>query len=241
MNRCILRNSGKLSSSQLYSKRFVSKSHYEVLGVTEDATLKDIKHKYIQKCKELHPDANPGINTHRQFVQLQNSYTILSNKKSRDEYDKELLERLRRNQSRQAESYRTETKRYNDKRSRTHDNIFNKWWLNEDELKNPNLNNKTFIDWFIYQFLKSDDEKIRNKRSESYQNRYYKTEDHGTFDKSSHAKERPIAAEKYKWVLYTAVLVQCLFMCIVSKHEGDKQYQKYKLKLMNSFNDIFKP
>jgi preprotein translocase subunit Sec63 len=43
----------KLSNFSLSTYK---KNHYEVLGVNEDACLKDIREKYLEKLKIYHPD-----------------------------------------------------------------------------------------------------------------------------------------------------------------------------------------
>ncbi|KAG8146774.1 hypothetical protein E2320_013874 [Naja naja] len=52
-------------------------SHYEVLGIKQDATSKEIKQAFFRKSKQLHS----------QFVKLNEAYNILSKEKSRRDYD----------------------------------------------------------------------------------------------------------------------------------------------------------
>lgn len=64
------------------------RSHYDVLGVDNNASLKDIKTAYISLCKKLHPDSNPeDPNAQSNFVRLNEAYTSLSDPKTRAEYD----------------------------------------------------------------------------------------------------------------------------------------------------------
>lgn len=64
------------------------RSHYDILGVDSDASLKDIKKAYISMCKKLHPDSNQGDpNAQTNFVRLNEAYTILSDPKKRADYD----------------------------------------------------------------------------------------------------------------------------------------------------------
>uniref|UniRef100_A0A8C6XDL3 DnaJ heat shock protein family (Hsp40) member C4 n=1 Tax=Naja naja TaxID=35670 RepID=A0A8C6XDL3_NAJNA len=63
-------------------------SHYEVLGIKQDATSKEIKQAFFRKSKQLHPDSNPSNpELHSQFVKLNEAYNILSKEKSRRDYD----------------------------------------------------------------------------------------------------------------------------------------------------------
>jgi DnaJ-class molecular chaperone len=57
---------------------------YEILGVNSTCSIDDIKKNYKQKALELHPDRGGD---EEKFKQLQESYEILSNDQSRQEYD----------------------------------------------------------------------------------------------------------------------------------------------------------
>lgn len=61
---------------------------YDVLGVSEKATLGEIRDAFITKSKELHPDMNPHKpELHETFVQVNNAYSVLSSASQRHEYD----------------------------------------------------------------------------------------------------------------------------------------------------------
>jgi len=68
-------------------------THYEVLGVKENATSKEIKkaHKKLALC--LHPDKNVGVNemvqrlVEERFLEVQEAYETLSDAARRKEYD----------------------------------------------------------------------------------------------------------------------------------------------------------
>ncbi|XP_071506305.1 dnaJ homolog subfamily C member 4-like [Diadema antillarum] len=63
-------------------------THYEVLGVKNDASAGEIKSAYFNLSKTLHPDANPNNpDQHDLFVQLNEAYGILSKPSARKEYD----------------------------------------------------------------------------------------------------------------------------------------------------------
>ncbi|KAM3825058.1 dnaJ homolog subfamily C member 4 [Vipera latastei] len=63
-------------------------SHYEVLGIKQDATSKEIKQAFFRKSKQLHPDSNPANpELHSQFVKLNEAYNVLSKERSRRDYD----------------------------------------------------------------------------------------------------------------------------------------------------------
>lgn len=61
---------------------------YEVLGVSEKATMGEIRDAFILKSKESHPDKNPNKpELHERFVQINNAYGVLSNASQRRKYD----------------------------------------------------------------------------------------------------------------------------------------------------------
>ena len=69
-------------------------SFYDILGVSPTATLKEIKLAYRQKCKEYHPDTNPGDNngTYLEMMYMINeAYSVLRVTESRRVYDEMLI------------------------------------------------------------------------------------------------------------------------------------------------------
>jgi len=62
--------------------------HYDTLNVPRTATSEEIKQAYFKKCKELHPDMNSNkSNSHENFTQLNEAYSVLGNPLKRKEYD----------------------------------------------------------------------------------------------------------------------------------------------------------
>ncbi|CAG8565346.1 498_t:CDS:2, partial [Paraglomus occultum] len=63
--------------------------YYAILGVSKDATSREIKKKYKQLSKKYHPDKNPGDKEAEQkFVQLAQAYEVLSDDEQRATYDR---------------------------------------------------------------------------------------------------------------------------------------------------------
>jgi len=64
------------------------KDFYNVLGVSKDATAKDIKKAYYQLAKKYHPDTNKGDKeTQRKFQEVSEAYECLSDENKRKQYD----------------------------------------------------------------------------------------------------------------------------------------------------------
>ncbi|MET0724797.1 MAG: molecular chaperone DnaJ [Leifsonia sp.] len=61
--------------------------HYEVLGVSREATPDEIKKAYRRLARELHPDVNPGADASERFKLVTHAYDVLSDPKQRQQYD----------------------------------------------------------------------------------------------------------------------------------------------------------
>jgi len=74
-------------------KRCFSKNatHYEVLGVKQNATSEEIRAAFLNKSKEFHPDVNKsGHDYHEKIVQINAAYSVLSKALPRKHYDSSL-------------------------------------------------------------------------------------------------------------------------------------------------------
>jgi Ca-activated chloride channel family protein len=61
--------------------------YYSILGVSRDASQEDIKRAYLQAAQKLHPDKNTAAGETELFLDAQIAYEMLSNPKSRAQYD----------------------------------------------------------------------------------------------------------------------------------------------------------
>ncbi|OHT15350.1 hypothetical protein TRFO_42559 [Tritrichomonas foetus] len=60
---------------------------YEILGVSRDATLKEIKREFRKLTYKLHPDINKQSDTTQQWVKVNDAYELLSDPMRRKRYD----------------------------------------------------------------------------------------------------------------------------------------------------------
>ena len=61
--------------------------HYEVLGVSRDASDEQIKKAYRKLARELHPDVNPAAEAQERFKLVTHAYEVLSDAEARRNYD----------------------------------------------------------------------------------------------------------------------------------------------------------
>ncbi len=67
------------------------RNHYEILGVPRSATPAQIKRKYREMVRKFHPDvAKDKTTAHRLFLQINESYEVLSDPARRKAYDESL-------------------------------------------------------------------------------------------------------------------------------------------------------
>uniref|UniRef100_A0A669DTK7 DnaJ homolog subfamily C member 10 n=1 Tax=Oreochromis niloticus TaxID=8128 RepID=A0A669DTK7_ORENI len=63
--------------------------YYELLGVSREATTKEIRRAFKQLALTMHPDKNPGdASAHEKFLQVNRAYEVLKDEDLRKKYDK---------------------------------------------------------------------------------------------------------------------------------------------------------
>ncbi|XP_042214078.1 dnaJ homolog subfamily C member 1-like [Homarus americanus] len=72
----------------------VNQNFYEVLGISQDATLGEVKKAYRRLSLQLHPDKNDAPDAEEKFRQLVSIYDILRDEGQRARYNQVLVEGL---------------------------------------------------------------------------------------------------------------------------------------------------
>ena len=63
------------------------KDYYAILGVSKDATQKEIQKAFQQKARKLHPDVNKEPDAEERFKEVSEAYAVLSDEEKRAHYD----------------------------------------------------------------------------------------------------------------------------------------------------------
>ena len=69
-------------------KRFMAQSYYDILGISKNASDKDIKSAYRRMARKLHPDVNPNDSSaQKQFKKVNEAYEVVGDPSRRKDYD----------------------------------------------------------------------------------------------------------------------------------------------------------
>ena len=66
----------------------MAKDYYEVLGVSRDASARDIKRAFLKKAREVHPDVSDAPDAEERFKEVNEAYSVLSDEQKRANYDR---------------------------------------------------------------------------------------------------------------------------------------------------------
>ena len=65
-----------------------TRDYYEILGVSKDTSVEDIKKKYRKLALQYHPDKNKEAGAEEKFKEISEAYAILSDTEKRAQYDR---------------------------------------------------------------------------------------------------------------------------------------------------------
>jgi len=65
-------------------------NYYKVLGIPQNSSQDEIKKRYRELAKKLHPDKSKGEKTDDAMAEINEAYDILSQKERKEKYDKHL-------------------------------------------------------------------------------------------------------------------------------------------------------
>lgn len=58
-------------------------NYYQILGVSQNASLEEIKKRYKELAKKYHPDINKNSNAHNIFIKINVAYEELKDENNR--------------------------------------------------------------------------------------------------------------------------------------------------------------
>ncbi len=68
--------------------RFMAQNYYDILGISKNASDKDIKSAYRRMARKLHPDVNPNDSSaQKQFKKVNEAYEVVGDPSRRKDYD----------------------------------------------------------------------------------------------------------------------------------------------------------
>ena len=68
--------------------RFMAQNYYNILGISKNASDKDIKSAYRRMARKLHPDVNPDDSSaQKQFKKVNEAYEVVGDPSRRKDYD----------------------------------------------------------------------------------------------------------------------------------------------------------
>lgn len=70
-----------------YAGKWEGKDFYSLLGITQEASIGEVKKAFRKQAKNFHPDSQQSSGEEERFVELTDAYVVLSDEKKRAEYD----------------------------------------------------------------------------------------------------------------------------------------------------------
>ncbi|XP_064097586.1 dnaJ protein homolog 1-like [Macrobrachium nipponense] len=83
---------------QMYRQKdgfIISMDYYKILGISQDASMEDIKRAYRKMALRYHPDKNKSSDAEERFKAISQAYEILSDVKKRECYDQHVKGKMK--------------------------------------------------------------------------------------------------------------------------------------------------
>ena len=61
----------------------VTRDYYEILGISKNASIEEIKKAFKQQAKKYHPDVSKEQNAEEKFKEVQEAYSVLSDQQKK--------------------------------------------------------------------------------------------------------------------------------------------------------------
>src|SRR4051812_40084499 len=82
------------------------KTHYEIMGLAQDATPEQVKRRFRELARKFHPDLHPDRpEFHAVLLRINQAYDVLSDVNRRASYDLTLRDQARRQAERRAGAF----------------------------------------------------------------------------------------------------------------------------------------
>lgn len=97
------------------------KDYYQILGISPNASIEEIKSAYKHMSKKWHPDKNPGKDTTTAMQDINEAYAILKDSNTRLRYDTEYTRYKEWEQAKSQESNHSQDKTYTHEKDSEYD------------------------------------------------------------------------------------------------------------------------
>jgi DnaJ-class molecular chaperone len=112
--------------------------YYDILCISHEADIHEIKHAYRIKAKLYHPDINNSLNAHEKFIEIQEAYQhIMTYKTISSMATQQAHEQKRRQQQQGQTTYQTY-----DKEEEFDYDLYREWLINEMRKARENVKYK---------------------------------------------------------------------------------------------------